>query len=149
MVSKTNDLESVARIFNHPKVYRWISDDLSAPVYVPDPSGFYVMNEEKTGVAKVEPFTGTACMVHIAALPELWGKTPEFVKEGAKWLFSNTRYTKIISVAPECNRLALRLGDACGFKREGKITNSFLKNWRLYDMIVFGLSKYDGGAKCQ
>lgn len=150
MIERAIDMEAVARIFNHPKVYGWVSDDSSIPPYVPLLSHYYIANEEKTAVVRIDPLTGTACMVHIAVLPELWGgQTLAFAKDGIVWVFSNTKYTKIISLAPEFNRMAIVLGQRCGFKIEGKITKSFMKNWVLYDQIVLGLSKYDKEVLCQ
>ena len=142
-------MEAVSRIFNHPKVYEWISDDTSVPPFVPDPAHFYLMNEEKTGVVRLEHLNGITCMVHIGTLPELWGRATTFVKEGILWLFENTKYSKIVSLAPENNRVAILFGRRCGFKEEGRITKSFLKNWTLYDQVVLGLSKYDKEALCQ
>lgn len=149
MVKRTDDMEAVSRILNHPKVYEWISDDTSIPPCTPNPNNFYVMNEEKTVVVRIDQLNGITCMVHIAAIPELWGKTASFVKEGVAWVFKNTTYSKIISLASEHNRAAIALGKRCGFKVEGKITKSFLKNWVLHDQIIFGLSKYDKEALCQ
>ncbi len=146
---KTNDMEAVANIFNHPKVYEWVSDDTCVPPFIPDPSHLYLMNEEKTGAIRVDPLNGVTCMVHIATLPELRKGTKQFVEEAIEWVFEKTTYSKIVSLAPECNRAAVVFGKRCGFKVEGKMTKSFLKNWKLYDQVVFGLSKYDKEALCQ
>jgi hypothetical protein len=146
---RTTDMEAVSRIFNHPKVYEWVSDDTSVPPYVPDPNHLYLMNEEKTGAVRIDQLNGITCMVHIGALPELWGRATSFVKEGVTWVFENTPYTKIVSFAPECNRTAVFFGKRCGFKIEGKVTKSFLKDWKLHDQVVFGLSKYDEEELCQ
>ncbi len=146
---KTNDMEAVANIFNHPKVYEWVSDDTCVPPFIPDPNHLYLMNEEKTGAIRVDALNGVTCMVHIATLPELRKGTKQFVEEAIKWVFEKTTYSKIVSLAPECNRAAVVFGKRCGFKVEGKMTKSFLKNWKLYDQVVFGLSKYDKEALCQ
>ncbi len=147
MVSKTDDMAAVAKIFNHPKVYKWVSDDASIPPYVPGP-GLYLMNDEETGAVRVDKLNGISCMVHIGTLPELKLRTREFALGGIKWLFENTTFSKIISLAPECNRAAVVFGKRCGFKVEGKITKSFLKDWQLYDQVLLGLSKYDKEGLC-
>lgn len=149
MISRTTDLAAVERIFNHPMVYRWCCDDASPDKYVAVPETLYIMNEDKSMVCRVDPFTGTSCMIHIAADPEIWGKTEPIAREGLAWIFQNTLYNKIHTMAPEFNRLAIRLARQCGFEQEGVLRKSFQKNWKLYDMIVFGLSKYQGGALCQ
>jgi len=58
---------------------------------------------------------------------------------------------KIISLVPEFNPLAARLCRVCGLKKEGVLKKSFLKNFKLYDQSVYGMSKYEykGDGKCQ
>lgn len=143
MIKRTTDVELVSRILNHPKVFDWISDDMSPKPCVPNPNNLYVTNEEETGILIAAYVNGITCEVHMAALPELWGRMTPFVKEGIKWCFDNTRFTKIIGFTPVYNRAALALAKRSGFKEEGRLKNSFLKNWELHDQIVFGLSKYD------
>jgi RimJ/RimL family protein N-acetyltransferase len=142
-------MESIAKIFNHPKVYEWVSDDTCAPPYVPDPNSVFLMNEAKTAAVRIDHLNGVTCMVHIGALPESWGRVSTFVKDGVKWVFEKTRYTKIISFAPVYNKAAIFLGKRCGFKIEGTVTKSFLKNWELHDQVILGLSKYDEEVLCQ
>lgn len=136
-------MKEVARIINHPQVYNMISDDLSQPPYVPRPYEFYVINEEKTGVIRIDPMNGIMCQVHTSCMPELWGHAKDFVAEAIAWGWENTRYSKIISFVPDFNPLAARLCQMCGFKKEGVIKKSFLKNFKLYDQTIYGLSKYE------
>jgi RimJ/RimL family protein N-acetyltransferase len=143
VIIQETDMNTVARIFNHPKVCDWITDDGSPVPVVPDPSYLYIVNEERTGLAAISPLTSSTGIIHFAALPELWGKTLDVAREAIAWVFNHTQYVKIIGFTPECNRMALVFGKRCGFKEEGIIEKSFMKNWTLYDMIVVGLSKYD------
>lgn len=136
-------MEAVSKVFNHPKVYPWVTDDTCIPPFIPDEHALYLMDESKQGCILVVQVNGVTCEVHIGTLPEMKGRTVKFVKEAIKWVFENTRYLKIISFAPECNRAAVVFGKRCGLKVEGTITKSFLKDWKLYDQIVFGLSKHD------
>lgn len=149
MVHRTMNLEDVSTILNHPKVYRMISDDLSPERYDPV-EALYVINDEKTGTGRADPFTGTCCSVHIAATPELWGKAESFAREAIGWVFSNTIYSKMVAFIPEYNRLAISLANRCGFSKEGLIHKSFLKNFVLYNQVVLGLTKREfGGESCQ
>jgi hypothetical protein len=140
---RTNDMESLFKIFNHPLVYDMISDDSSVPPYRPDPNHFFVMNEDKTGAIRIDPVNGITCEVHIACMPEMWGRATGFIKGAIAWGFENTPYSKIITYIPEYNRAAIALTKRCGFKEEGRLTKSFLKRWEFHDQILFGLSKYD------
>lgn len=139
-VHKSDDLEAVAKIMNHPRVYRMIADDLTPDTIIPE-GAFYIMNDKKTGVIKVEPINGISCSVHISTLPSLWGRADEFVLSAIGWGFKNTLFTKIIAMIPEYNRLATCMCLKCGFDIEGILHKSVQKNWKYYDMTILGLTK--------
>ena len=144
MIFRCTNINDISKIINHPKVYRMASDDLSPNPYIPDMQrAFYLMNKEKTGVVPVFHVNGIACQVHIAALPELWGKAGEFIKEAFTWGFKHTKYQKIFAFIPVYNRLTIRLVKKGGMVKEGCLKKSFLKGWKLYDQEVFGLIKKD------
>lgn len=156
MVKRTSDITAVARILNHPKVHPYVVDDGSASVFVPGENDFYIMNKEKTGVVRVDQLNAVSCMIHFAALPELWGKVRQFGLEAIDWGFRHTSYCKIVAMIPYFNRLTIKLCLGCGFSEEGCVTKSFLKNWKFYDQIVYGLTKTDfyndrikEGEQCQ
>jgi len=90
MVNRTTDMKAVSHIVNHPRVIGWVTDDLSPDVYVPDETALYIMNSEKTGVIRVDKINGITCQVHTAALPQLWGRTKDFVVEAIEWAWKNT-----------------------------------------------------------
>jgi len=142
IVSRTHDMDAVAKILNHPKVYNMVADDSVPFPYVPPP-GDYVINEAKTGLIRIDPVNGICCIVHIAAMPELWGKAEGFVESAIEWGINNTGYNKVLAMVPSFNRLTIRLCLKCGFEQEGRIKKSFLKNWEFHDQILFGLSKTD------
>lgn len=144
-VSLTTDIEDIERIINHPQVTGWLKDDLSPDEVTPviHESILYLMDENKHGVLRVDPLNGISCCVHIAALPEMWGKTHEFVDSSIQWIKKNTFYQKAIAMIPRYNKLSIRLAKAVGMKHEGTITKAFLKDWELHDLLIFGLSKYE------
>jgi len=156
MVNQTQDIAAIERILTHPKVIRMIADDFTdvntirSRMSDGDLVGLHIMNEEKTGVIKVDPLNGITCVIHVATLPELWGKTREFAAEVGRWIFENTKYTKVVAIIPAFNRLTIKLCLDCGFVHEGTISQSFLKNWKKYDQALLGLTKvaFEGGALC-
>lgn len=153
MIEVTHDMDAVAKIFNHPKVFGMISDDMSPSPFIPmDYVGaIYLMDESKAGVIRIDPMNGICCICHIATLPELWGGARAFGMEFVKWLFKNTVYIKVVGIIPVYNRLVIKLCRDCGFSQEGVIRKSFMKKWKIYDQIVFGLTKSDfqkGGTSC-
>ena len=141
-IYRTYDLNLVKSILNHPKVKDMVADDSTPEPYEP-PEGFYLTNEEETGILRIDQVNGICCSVHIAAHPNLWGKAEEFVKSAIEWGMENTGYNKVLAFVPSFNRLTIRLCRACGFEQEGVAKRSILKNWRFHDQILFGLSKTD------
>ena len=139
----TTDKELISKILNHPKVYKWITDDCSPKVYEPiiHPSIIYLTDETKKWVIRIDPINGICCQVHTTLLPEVWGLGVEIVREAIRWGFANTRYMKITTTIPVFNRLAIKLTKDSGFTKEGLIKKSFLKNWKLYDQELWGLTK--------
>jgi len=148
------DKEAIAKVFNHPAVYNWITDDCSPEIYEPDMDAkfIYLMDDTKNGVVRLDPINSICCQAHIALTPKLWGSGCEFVRDVIAWGVKNTLYMKVIVMIPAFNKLTIRLVEKIGFSREGVIKKSFLKNWKLYDQELWGLTKTDfikEGLKCQ
>ena len=152
MVRRANDMDAVSKIINHPKVFDMAKDDYTPDPVVADPDAFYIINDEETGVIRVDPISGCTCIVHVAALPELWGKTKEFVKEALDWGLRNTGFMKAIALVPTENSLATKLCLDVGFRFEGFVCKSIMRDFELRDQFLFGLTKFDfykGEGSCQ
>ncbi len=145
MVKPCTNKEDIARILNHPKVYGWLTDIRSPKEYEPiiHESVIYLMDETKAGVIRIDPMNGITCCMHIAALPEMWGKTKVFVQDVIRWTFTNTGYMKVTAFIPVDNKLAIKLARDVGMVQEGILTKSYLRNWKVLDQIIFGLYKGD------
>lgn len=143
MIFATKNIDEVSRVLNHPKVYSWVSDDFSSKPYVPpvNENIVYLMDETKRGVVVIHPMNSIACYIHIALTPEMWGNGVKFAKDCILWGVENTRYMKAVVMIPIFNRLTIRLVKKCGFKKEGLLKKSFLKDWKLYDQEVYGITK--------
>jgi len=141
MVNRSHNTKAIGQILNHPRVYGMVSDDCSPDPFLPPEGGFYIVNDAETGVVRLDQAGAMTCAAHIATLPVMRGKAKMFVKDALDWGFQNTLYTKVIALIPEFNRLAIKLCDDCGFSREGISTKSFLKNWKMHDQILFGITK--------
>jgi len=146
----TTDKELISKILNHPKVYKWITDDCSPKVYEPviQHNVIYLTNETQSGIVRIDPMNGICCQAHIALLPEMNGNGKEFVISAMTWGFSKTKYMKVVAFISENNRLAIKLVKDCGFNEEGRLKKSRLKNWKMYDQIIYGITKsefYSGG----
>ncbi len=144
MIYNCIDKAVIENIILHPKVVNWLTDDKSKHYEVViHPQIYYLVNETNTGVIRVDPMNSITCSVHIATLPELWGKSYPFVQEALTWGFANTQYQKVVGIIPAYNEKIIKLVKHFNFKPEGVLTKSFLKNWVLIDQLIFSLSKGD------
>lgn len=144
-VYRTIDPATISHILNHPKVFPYITDDRSPQFYTPVicPQIIYLIDDKKQGIIRIDPMNGVMCSVHIATLPDMWGRAIDFVKSSLQWGLRHTQYLKIVAMVPEFNEHTIALAQKAGFVREGVLKKSFLKNWKLHDQIVFGLCKGD------
>jgi RimJ/RimL family protein N-acetyltransferase len=79
--------------------------------------------------------------VHLGFLPSGWGLAEKTAKLAIGWIFSNTRCQRVFASIPEYNRLTLRLAKSAGMEEFGVNKASFLKDGKLRDQILMGLSK--------
>jgi len=126
-----------------------LTDDNSPQDYqtVIHPQIVYLIDEDHTGVIRLDPMNSVTCSVHIATRPEMWGRGHQFAKDVMKWGFKNTLYQKVVGIIPGYNDRVIKLVKDLGFKQEGMITKSFLKRWKLHDQLIFCLNK--GDVPCQ
>lgn len=145
IINRSYDLDAISYIMNHETVRNSIVDDIGAndsKIIIPYHEDIiYLTNELNQGVIRLDPMNNIFCQAHIAVLPELYGNAVAFVKKALVWGCLNTRYMKVITFIPVFNRLTLKLIQACKFKKEGVVTQSFLKNWKLNDQQIYGITK--------
>lgn len=144
MIYNCRNKQIIENIVLHPKVIDWLTDDNSKNYEaIIHPNTYYLVNEQNSGVVRVDPINSITCSVHIATLPELWGKGHKFVAEAIQWGFTNTLYQKIVGIIPAYNDRVIKLVKDFNFRQEGVLTKSFLKNWVLADQLIFSLNKGD------
>jgi hypothetical protein len=82
--------------------------------------------------------------VHVAIIK---GDTRKnFIRYGRKvleYMFNDTSCQKVVANIPTYNRPTAIYAGNIGFEREGLLTESFLKDGKLHDQVVFGLKKTD------
>lgn len=144
-----NDLDLINRVILDAAVNDDISDDatknheLQHLPHAFECLGIY-QDEEIRGLFMLVPHNAVTAEIHTCLL--LRGK--EAFQAGQlllDYLFSN--YQKAISYTPSTNKKALFYALRLGFKKEGVLTQSFLKNGMLVDQVVVGLTK--GEYLCQ
>ncbi len=144
-----DDLDLINRVILDAAVNDDISDDATKKHEIQQlPHAFECLgiyqDEEIRGLFMLIPQNAVTAEIHTCLL--LRGK--EAFQAGQlllDYLFSN--YQKAISYTPSTNKKALFYALRLGFKKEGVLTQSFLKNGVLVDQVVVGLTK--GEYLCQ
>ncbi len=141
-------LGAVNTIMRHKDVYPYITDDFSLPEIefsfedVLRNPHIYTLMPNKGSVFMFTPHSTILHEVHCAVLPEGRGRTAvEASIKARDWMFKNTECLKIVASIPECNIRALAAARCFGMKNGGRITNAFLKNGKLVDLILFSVGK--------
>jgi RimJ/RimL family protein N-acetyltransferase len=146
---RTTDADLIRSVMTHPRVYPHITDDGCPPVeqFAPvlSPAIWYVEahdGEELLGLWAFVPQNAICWEVHTCLLPNAWGQRgAKAAKEMAAWIWANTDCRRIVTNVPSCNPLAYRFARKAGMVEYGRNTDSFLKDGKLYDQSLLGLSK--------
>ena len=150
-LKELNDLNLINEIILNPFVQDDIADDSSMGVSISEiPShmrfiGVYD-NNILCGLYMIVPQNCATVEVHTCLLPLLRGR--KAIQAGRliiQYMFD--RYKKIISWIPVDNKKAELYSKLLGFKIEGISRESYLKNGKLQDMKLVGITM--GEYKCQ
>lgn len=153
---RSEDWELIKKIIRHPKIYSAVSDDFCPPADQWEPiqheDAWYVIardGDETLGLWALFPENGACWKVHTCLLPEAYGERAAIaVREFSAWLWANTKCLRVITDVPAYNRLALRFALNAGLTQFGINPKSYMKNGKLHDIIMLGISK-PGAAPCQ
>ena len=151
----TEDTELIKSIVTHPRIWRDLIDDFDgepeeyeAKIH---PQVLYAIAKEE-GVALalcIFSLHSTICWeVTIMALDAGRGRALDVAEAGKKWIFTKTPCLRLIGRVLKSNRLALKLNKAAGFKVYGVNKQCVMRNGKLEDVVLFGLSRseYEEGS---
>jgi hypothetical protein len=152
---RTRDLDAVASILTHEKLWPWIADD-----FYPAPENFrpndaeciwYLLafDEEDTplGLFITHPINQLLWEVDHALLPWAWGRTRAIGAAFEAWLWENTPATKAIGFTPSCNKLALRYARKAGMCEVGRIARCYQRQFELHDIVIFEKEKFQSPSQ--
>lgn len=149
-VERTFDYGLIRSFMVHPRVYGHISDDScpAAAEFSPQETEliYYCLvrfDGEPAGVFLFVPENGVTCQVHTCMGPKAWGRSAEAARATAEWVWANTPFVRINTQVPVYNKLAERLSVAAGMKQYGLCPKAFMKNGKLWDIALYGMSKED------
>ena len=86
--------------------------------------------------------TMTITEIHMMVLPHKRGKVAvKAAHDAMKWYFEGSTCEKLVGMVPVYNKAALKFADWVGFEIEGTCKNSYRKDGKLHDQIIFGIEK--------
>lgn len=151
---RTKDWEMIRKVLTDPKIYPAISDDGSPAVDefrpIQNDGLWYVAvwddvlrgTKELCGIFLFAPLNAATWEIHTCLLPHTWGaKAAEIAKALHQWGWEHMPCQRIITNVPAYNRLALRFAKCAGMREFGVNPASYLKNGKLYDQIMLGISR--------
>lgn len=139
---RTEDVDFLVSIFTHPRIWPWVSEDGQRPEdYKPliHPKVHYLRFADR-GVVAFRQMGSVLFEGHVAMLPGV--RSDEFLKAAIAWMWSKTPAQKLYCQIAADNRQAIWYAMRGGFLREGRISRAFLRNGKLHDLIVLGVSKW-------
>lgn len=153
-IERTEDAEMIRAIMTHPRIYPSVADDFfPAPADFKPPIGpgiVYLMaweNGEPLGLFLGFHENAVEMRIHHFILPTAWGKPgQEAARLALEWVWANTAVQKVTGKTPKWNKLALRFARRMGMQTIGNDRNSIQKGGRLWDQIIFGMSRPGGNG---
>lgn len=151
-IERTRDMGLVTAILSHPAIWPHIHEDGATEAAPHDLDGFHwvlVTDGAPAGVFLAHA-RGEACWeVHTCLLPRIWGAgAARAAQLLLAHLFEDADCQKVVTNVPAYNRPALRFAKASGMQVEGNNRSSFLRNGKLEDQIMLGITRKEW-TSCQ
>lgn len=151
------DVALLKGVITHVAIYEECADDFSPSRQefepVMHPSVLYLVVRDHgvlQGLFFFHPINAITYEVHTCLLPHCWGHAARLIaREMLKWLWANTAIYRLITSVPDYNRKASIFARAAGMKEYGRNPESFMKEGKLRDLILLGISKPKDPPKCQ
>ena len=146
--ARTFDYDLVLRLITFPAGYRAAGDD-----FAPDSFDFQVNRDDriwyvvaKSGATLLGAFIflpqSAVCFeAHLCLLPAARGSAASALAGVIAWMFANSAARRIVGAVPEYNRLANHCAEHAGMTQYGTNFKSFLKDGKLHDLTLWGISK--------
>jgi hypothetical protein len=148
--TRTRSLDLVEKILTEPGIYSLMTDDYSPPaaefVANDHPDIWYVLVEDGPGLLGLFcffPENRICWQGHVAFFRGLDpARTHRAGQEMPAWLWANTPCLRLEAAIPACHRAAVRFAErSVGVVRYAVKEKSVMKNGRLMDMVLLGMSK--------
>lgn len=150
ILERTHDMALVASIMRDPAIWPHVHDDSTPDDWTPtDADSFYWMlvtldSGDVGGVFLAHPLNTYCYEMHTCMLPHTWGAQAAAAAQMlAGHVFNELGAHKLVTNVPAYNRAARRFAIAGGMQQEGINRVSFMKNGRMIDQIMLGITKQE------
>lgn len=148
-IAETRDFVLIKSICADPEIYAAASADGAPPAenFAPcELEGIrYVAvrrDAETVGIWMLVPHSTVCWEIHTALLKTIRGKDAVLAAELMKqWVWSSTTCLRLITNVPAFNRRTIVFCHMVGMEPFGNNGKSFMKDGKLHDQLMFGLSK--------
>lgn len=148
------DFDILNAIVREESVYRACSDDFAPDAQAFDLTGagmLFVLVRAGgmiAGFYALHFHSAIMAEIHTCILPRFRGDTAaRAARKIIAWVFEQTQCLKLITLVPECNKVAAAYARRAGLVDEGLLTKSFLKGGVLHDQLLLAICKEN--APCQ
>ena len=148
MISETQDSELIQSIVKLPELWETIAEDgVSLESWKPNLNeGWLLSSDDKgfVGIYNVHPTNGVTLQIHPMMPKSTRGKRAyESAQEVLRWIFTTTKYQKVVCEIPVIYRHVKLFAMKAGMKEEGLNRFSYLKNGKIIDQWHLGIAKQE------
>ena len=148
MTSETQDSELIQSIVKLPELWETIAEDgVSLESWKPNLNeGWLLSSDDKgfVGIYNVHPTNGVTLQIHPMMPKSTRGKRAyESAQEVLRWIFTTTKYQKVVCEIPVIYRHVKLFAMKAGMKEEGLNRFSYLKNGKIIDQWHLGIAKQE------
>ncbi len=142
-------LSSVVRELIEP-LWPYISDDGATPFEEWEPridedSRWYVSveNGQHCGVFWMRRVNYVTWEAHANVLPRFWGdkRGTAHCQQAITKMMEDTGAKKVVAYIPVCYPQVMEMAEQIGFVREGVRPKSWQKDGKLYDVVLYGITR--------
>ena len=143
----THDIDYIRECLTNEYVWENSMDDsfkdVSKDLFFPKMDGITYVKAGDFGLLMAMPINFITHDIHIALLPNARGMAKTICQEAIEWVFENNkeRPLRLTASIPEFNKHAIKLARDVGMEFIGVNKMSFLKNGKLFNQLLFGLSR--------
>jgi hypothetical protein len=149
MVQTLKDIDDVLRIISDESCFLSAKDDsdvtpLDITVTILRDPQYLVVKPHEDTLFLFKRVNQVTYEMHVMIVKgPARNKGTQSALKAARWLFKETGCKKLISYIPEFHAPSLMYAKVCGLKQEGWLKGAYLKDGKLFDLVVLGATKRD------